>query len=113
MVRVLISMLYSTLTEVKGVSAPLGITRFYYFAYPVGLLLAFFSYWAINHFHPPPVHFSLKEWKEPKDYIREEERAEVFEATVVAERTSEDVSRDNKTAGEVKVQSMDSGSASV
>ncbi|RFU32232.1 hypothetical protein B7463_g4134, partial [Scytalidium lignicola] len=60
-----------------GVSAPLGVTQAYYFAYPIGLFLSFFVYWAANYISPPPLRFPLSEWHEPKDYIRPEERGEI------------------------------------
>ncbi|KAL3422402.1 permease C29B12.14c [Phlyctema vagabunda] len=62
-----------------GVSAPLGITKAYYFAYPIGLFVSFFTYWLANIYSPPAVHFTLSEWLEPKDYVRPEERGELLE----------------------------------
>lgn len=63
-----------------GVAAPLGVTRAYYFAYEIGLLLAFGVYWLANYLYPPALTFPLNEWHEPADYIRPEERGEVIEA---------------------------------
>lgn len=65
-----------------GVSAPLGVTKAYYFAYPIGLFVSFFVYWASCWISPPALKFSLNEWHEPKDYIRPEERGEVVEGRV-------------------------------
>jgi NCS1 family nucleobase:cation symporter-1 len=56
-----------------GVAAPIGVTRFYYFAYPVGILVAFGTFWLLNKIHPPKIMFPLKEWHEPKNYVRPEE----------------------------------------
>lgn len=61
-----------------GVRAPMGVTRAYYFAYPIGLFISFFTYWAVNWISPPPLAFPLSEWHEPKDYIRPEERGDMF-----------------------------------
>ncbi|CZR59046.1 probable uracil permease [Phialocephala subalpina] len=62
-----------------GVIAPLGVTKAYYFAYPIGLFVSFFVYWATCWISPPALRFSLNEWHEPKDYVRPEERGEVVE----------------------------------
>ncbi|KAK7423516.1 hypothetical protein QQX98_000973 [Neonectria punicea] len=71
-----------------GVSAPLGITRFYFFAYWVGLALSGLSFWLLCKIWPPA---SIEDgWKEPKDYVRPEEEAygEVIEAVDVVESSS-------------------------
>ena len=57
-----------------GVDAPIGVTHAYYFAYEIGLVLAFFSYWAACGWSPPKLMVSLGEWREPRDYVRPEER---------------------------------------
>ncbi|KAH0140876.1 putative uridine permease, partial [Aureobasidium melanogenum] len=62
-----------------GVSAPMGVTKAYYFAYEIGLILSFGVYWACCYFYPPASVMPLREWHEPKDYVRPEERAEVLE----------------------------------
>lgn len=62
-----------------GVSAPIGVTKAYYFAYEIGLILSFGVYWACCYFYPPQLVMPLNEWHEPKDYVRPEERAEVLE----------------------------------
>lgn len=62
-----------------GVSAPIGVTKAYYFAYPIGLALSFGVYWVANWISPPPLRFPLSEWHEPKDYIRPEERDQILD----------------------------------
>ncbi|THW35694.1 putative uridine permease [Aureobasidium pullulans] len=62
-----------------GVSAPTGVTKAYYFACEIGLILSFGVYWACCYFYPPQLVMPLSEWHEPKDYVRPEERAEVLE----------------------------------
>ncbi|THW85153.1 putative uridine permease [Aureobasidium pullulans] len=62
-----------------GVSAPTGVTKAYYFAYEIGLILSFGVYWGCCCFYPPQLVMPLNEWHEPKDYVRPEERAEVLE----------------------------------
>ncbi|KAF5672622.1 uracil permease [Fusarium circinatum] len=52
-----------------GVSAPLGIQRFYYVAYPVGLFLAFGSFWLVNTIFPSKNIPKISGWKEPKDFV--------------------------------------------
>ncbi|KAK2681909.1 Purine-cytosine permease [Fusarium oxysporum f. sp. vasinfectum] len=52
-----------------GVSAPLGIQRFYYVAYPVGLFLAFGSFWLINTLFPSKNIPKVSGWQEPKDFV--------------------------------------------
>ncbi|GKU06550.1 unnamed protein product [Fusarium langsethiae] len=60
-----------------GVHAPLGIQRFYYVAYPVGLLLAFGSFWLINSLFPTNDIPKASGWREPKDFIED------YDGTVV------------------------------
>lgn len=57
-----------------GVEAPLGVTRAYYFAYPIGLFVSFMVYWGLCWYWPVEIQYALAEWKEVKDYVREEER---------------------------------------
>ena len=52
-----------------GVKAPLSIQRFYYVAYPVGLLIAFGFFLAFNLIFPAKGVEFTREWKEPKDYV--------------------------------------------
>lgn len=54
-----------------GVHAPIGVTHFYYFAYPVGVTLSAGVFWAMNYFYPPQI--CSKEWSEPANYIRPED----------------------------------------
>jgi hypothetical protein len=61
-----------------GVPASLGVVHFYYFAYPIGIVLSMGVFWFTNYFSHPSVYFDIKEWHEPKDYIRPEEDSEVF-----------------------------------
>lgn len=56
-----------------GVGAPIGVTRFYYFAYPVGLVLSAGVFWAMNYIYPPQIRFGGKEWHEPANYVRPED----------------------------------------
>ncbi|EHL03785.1 putative Uridine permease [Glarea lozoyensis 74030] len=65
-----------------GVDAPIGITKAYYFAYEIGLFLSFFTYWAACTWSPPALTVPLSEWREPRDYVRPEERGEVIEGVV-------------------------------
>ena len=60
-----------------GVSAPTGVTRFYYFAYWVGLFVSGAVFWITCKISPPSIMYSLREWKEPKNYIRPEEDCSV------------------------------------
>jgi NCS1 family nucleobase:cation symporter-1 len=64
-----------------GVSAPIGVTRFYYVAYWVGLFLSAFVYWGSCKIWPP-AHTETS-WKEPRDYVRPEEDISVIEASSV------------------------------
>lgn len=50
---------------------PLGVSRFYFFAYWVGLFLSGGVYWLLCKLWPVPV--MEERWCEPKDYVREEE----------------------------------------
>lgn len=62
-----------------GVSAPEGVVKAYYFAYPIGLAVSFAVYWIACVVSPPTLRFPLREWHEPKDYVRMEERGVVLE----------------------------------
>lgn len=53
-----------------GVSITMAGTRFYYFAFPVGVFTSFMIYWALSVLSPPKLSFPLSDpWREPKDYI--------------------------------------------
>ncbi|PYH91152.1 NCS1 nucleoside transporter [Aspergillus ellipticus CBS 707.79] len=60
-----------------GVKAPMGIKRFYFVAYPVGLLVAFGVYCLLSFLFPPAGMAKTREWKEPKDYWDEYDPARV------------------------------------
>jgi nucleobase:cation symporter-1, NCS1 family len=62
-----------------GVHAPGGVTKAYYFAYEIGLVASFATYWAACWVSPPALIVPLSEWREPKDYVRPEERGVVME----------------------------------
>ncbi|KAH7027212.1 uridine permease [Microdochium trichocladiopsis] len=64
-----------------GVAAPVSISRFYYFAYWVGLFLSGGVFWALCQFFPVPIQ--EERWCEPKDYVRPEEREENMPAAVI------------------------------
>ncbi|KAJ6011127.1 hypothetical protein N7451_002539 [Penicillium sp. IBT 35674x] len=55
-----------------GVKAPLGIQRFYYIAYPTGLLVAFGVYY-FGCLVSAPEGMERSGWKEPKDYYEEDD----------------------------------------
>lgn len=55
-----------------GVDAPVGVTRFYYFAYWVGLFVSGGVYWALCMLSPPAIMYRHG-WKEQSNYIRPEE----------------------------------------
>lgn len=59
-----------------GVKAPMSIQRFYYVAYPVGLIIAFGCYYVFNLLLPDKsVDLTLHGWQEPKDYVDEHDVA--------------------------------------
>jgi len=62
-----------------GVHAPGGVTKAYYFAYEIGLFISFFTYWAACYVSPPKLTVPLSEWREPRDYVRPEERGVLLE----------------------------------
>lgn len=59
-----------------GVPVPQPVTRMYYFAYPVGLILSFSIFLACNLVSKPAHAVPFHEWREPKNYVRPEEDAE-------------------------------------
>ena len=67
-----------------GVRAPLGITRFYYFAYWVGLFVSGGVFWVSCKLYPPAVMYPLREWREPKNYIRPEEEGPAIDGESIA-----------------------------
>ena len=54
-----------------GVKAPVDIQRFYYAAYPVGLLIAFLVYYLCCLASAPMGMENSTDWKEPRDYVDE------------------------------------------
>lgn len=52
-----------------GVHAGVKVERAYYFAYPIGLLLAFGAFFAINRLFPVDESTRASGWKEPKEHI--------------------------------------------
>lgn len=76
-----------------GVAAPIGVTRAYYFAYEIGIILSFAVYWLANWISPPPIAFPLSDWREPADYIRPEERPENLNRTRL-DQISDDISEE-------------------
>ncbi|KIW49421.1 hypothetical protein PV05_11101 [Exophiala xenobiotica] len=61
-----------------GVDAPMGVTKFYYFAYWVGLFVAGATYWVLCKLFPPVIMYN-EGWMEVKNYVRPEEEAQVLE----------------------------------
>jgi len=61
-----------------GVDAPMGVTKFYYFAYWVGLFVAAATYWVLCKLFPPAIMYN-EGWMEVKNYVRPEEEAQVLE----------------------------------
>lgn len=59
---------YGFLNQI-GVKAPMSIQKFYYVAYPTGLLIAFGCYYFFNLFFQPSGMDKTGGWKEPKDYV--------------------------------------------
>lgn len=72
-----------------GVAAPVGVTRAYYVAYEIGIVLSFSVYWGLNYLSPPALKFPLSEWHEPVDYIRPEDQGEILEGRTVESREDE------------------------
>ncbi|GAM43615.1 hypothetical protein TCE0_060r18565 [Talaromyces pinophilus] len=62
-----------------GVSAPTGIIRFYYVAYPTGLLIAFGLYYLVCIFFPSPGIDKYAGWNEPKNYVDEHDLSGITE----------------------------------
>jgi NCS1 family nucleobase:cation symporter-1 len=82
-----------------GVSAPMGVSKAYYFAYEIGLIAAFLTYWVANWMFPPQLSFPLREWHEPRDYVRPEERGVVLEGRDGGDVESESGSGEEKGMG--------------
>ena len=63
-----------------GMKAPTSIQRFYYVAYPVGLIISFGCYYVFNLLFPAKsIDLTLRGWKEPKDYVDEHDLARAGE----------------------------------
>jgi nucleobase:cation symporter-1, NCS1 family len=55
-----------------GVAAPLGVIRFYYFAYPFTISVAFGGFYLLSRYLPNSGYHPMKTgWQEPKDYLGE------------------------------------------
>jgi NCS1 family nucleobase:cation symporter-1 len=52
-----------------GVHAGRNVEKAYYFAYPIGLVLAFVGFFAINRIFPVDASTRAREWKEPKEHV--------------------------------------------
>lgn len=85
-----------------GVHMHSSTTKAYYFAYPIGLFLSFFSYWAFSHFFPPALVMPLNEWHEPADYIRPEERGVVDGHALRTEDGAVDAEEQSGEKGEMQ-----------
>lgn len=82
-----------------GVAAPIGITRFYFFAYWVGLALSGFTFWAACKIWPPPI--MEEKWIEPKDYVRPEEEGVIEAVPMAADGVGSEKGPDEKVAMKV------------
>lgn len=54
-----------------GVKAPIGIQRFYYIAYPTGLIIGFGAYYLTCLVSAPPGMKQVSGWMEPKEYVED------------------------------------------
>lgn len=54
-----------------GVKAPIGIQRFYYIAYPTGLIIGFVVYYLTCLASAPPDMKKAHGWMEPKDFVED------------------------------------------
>ncbi|KAJ5257677.1 hypothetical protein N7497_000637 [Penicillium chrysogenum] len=54
-----------------GVDAPLGIQRFYYIAYPTGLIIGFVVYYVSCLAFAPPDMKQASGWMEPKEFVED------------------------------------------
>jgi NCS1 family nucleobase:cation symporter-1 len=54
---------------VFGLHITEAATRMYYFAYPMGLVLSFSSYYALCLLDPPPYSRTKGAWQEPRQYV--------------------------------------------
>lgn len=63
-----------------GVSMPMGVTRAYYMAYPIGLIVSFVTFWVSNLVKRPAI--MLTGWHEPKNYYRPEEDPELTSSVI-------------------------------
>jgi len=52
-----------------GVHAGVKVEKAYYFAYPIGLLLAFGGFFAINRVFPVDASTKATQWQEPKEHV--------------------------------------------
>ncbi|KAL3462316.1 permease for cytosine/purines, uracil, thiamine, allantoin-domain-containing protein [Aspergillus heterothallicus] len=57
---------------VFGVNITTAATRMYYFAYPMGLVLSFATYYGLCWMHPPLCSKMGERWQEPEDYFEPE-----------------------------------------
>jgi hypothetical protein len=84
-----------------SVGAPIGVTRFYYFAVWVGLAVSAVGDWVLCKISPPPSMYT-RGWKESKDYIRPEEDLEIIEGLVgIGGEVFSEVQLTGKSAGVV------------
>jgi NCS1 family nucleobase:cation symporter-1 len=84
-----------------GVSAPISVSRFYYFAYWVGIFVSGATYYTLCKLFPPAIMYNSG-WMEPKNYIRPEEDVQVLEGQIAdVESSSASQDEDKVVAREV------------
>ena len=72
---------------VFGVEITVAASRFYYFAYPVGLAVSFLVYWGLCYLDPPKC-MTTREWKEPVNYIAPDDESYADGIEVEADEAS-------------------------
>lgn len=80
-----------------GISAGMGVVKAYYFAYPIGIVIAFCGFFLINRLFPVDESTRAAGWREPKEYADAfDASAEVLNGQPVEMMTNAEGSKQDK-----------------
>jgi NCS1 family nucleobase:cation symporter-1 len=80
-----------------GISAGMGVVKAYYFAYPIGIIIAFCGFFLVNRLFPADESTRAAGWREPKEYADAfDASAEVLDGRPVEMSTNAEGSKQDK-----------------
>jgi NCS1 family nucleobase:cation symporter-1 len=80
-----------------GIGAGMGVVKAYYFAYPIGIIIAFCGFFLVNHLFPIDSSTRATGWREPKEYSDAfDASAEILDGQPVEISTNAEGSKQDK-----------------